>query len=57
MGYSNTQHKIILMQDIFNYIGAAIILILVIIIFYKVITSRPSDKYYNDSWKNRDNNY
>jgi hypothetical protein len=39
------------MNTILEYIFIGIVLVFVGYIFYKHITSHPSDKYHNDSWK------
>lgn len=42
------------MKSIFEYIVSGVLIISVLYIYIKFIISRPSDKYHNDSWKNRD---
>jgi hypothetical protein len=39
------------MNTILEYFFIGIVLVFVGYIFYQQITSHPSDKYHNDSWK------
>lgn len=41
------------MEKVIEYIFSAIIIIFVGYICYQHFTSHPSDKYHNDSWKEK----